>query len=603
MTFLREMRASTTRLLALFGAAALVCAPACDEEVPPESVGMSVSVYTAASGADPFANVVKMWAYVDGDDLNPIEHTSETLYKGTGSLTLPSIPFSPTSGHERQLTIEGWGVDQATGTQYLVSRGRTLSTIIAEGLLAPFTLSAYLVRVNAFAPLADAVTRQSQFLFEGRVGHTATRTDLDEVVIAGGGAVSGVGPGADGGTAWWTPEGFDTRLRTLEVLDEATHTHRPIVPGADGAKQLFFDRVWHSATAIHTGQVFFAGGWGTVKDSDTGEDKAIALHSVEVYSPITASNPAEKVDVLQANLAKARAGHSATLVDEENFVVLFVGGDEDGEATYEVWNPITGSTGDKPLPDGVHRRFHAATYFEATDPSQPLGSQGRPAVIITGGETSEGLGGEGAPDKCTEQGQRVLGSFLIYDILTDAMLEQPGCMPKGPRTQLTASFVKDQGKIYVVGGYTSIDRLKASNAIDVFEAASTEPAYKDNVSGFNLKSSRGGHTATMMNDGAVLVAGGSDATGSLSSIEIIHQYYKEELNEAGVKVLNPYITVAFACEEGCPNIPAMPAGRVGHRAVFLERGLALLIGGAAGGDAGGVTPLNLVSDLTVYSPQ
>jgi hypothetical protein len=560
---------------------ALALLAACgDGGTPAGPVQLQAKVYTSPGAADPFQQVTEMRICAVGDDLACSQTLVTSPYQPGGSAVLPSIPYSPT-GETRQLVVEGWSV-QAEGGALPVSRGRSLRVTVDQGGFAQ-ALSVLLARVNAFVPMADSVQKKVQVLGEGRIGHAVAVTKKREVVVAGGGTVSGEA------AAWWTPEGFDTFLGSVEIAEETTLSSSPIAEREDGSHRLFYPRVWATATAISTGQVFVAGGWTTINGEPTATTK------VEFYTP----GSQKPVQILEPELAKPRAGHSATLLQDDpanqSWTILFVGGDVDGEPTFEVWNPKSGSTGAKPLPDGTHRRFHAAAWFEATT-SDSETAQKVPAVLIAGGESPAEHFPEGAAP--TEP----LDSYLIYSVDDDNMLAQPGGLPKGARTQLTATYVPDQHKVYVVGGYTSLDRSTFSNAIDVYEAQSTSPTFiGDAVKGFNLNEARGGHTATLMNDGAVLVAGGTGSGGALASIEIIHRYFKKEVNAStGREEVKPYITVAFACASGCPDIPALPVARFGHQAVFLERGLALLVGGATGG---GATPLNLVTDLTLYNPQ
>lgn len=583
---------------ALLFAAALV---ACDSEggAPPPTQ-LTASIYTAPGAADPFQQVTEMRACAVGDDLACKDTQVATPYQPGGGATLPDIPYSKI-GAPRQLVVEGWSVG-AGGEEVLVSRGRSLDVSVVEGGVLQ-SLSILFARVNSILALASADTKEPQALAQGRVGHAIAHTSKREVVVAGGGVLTGTGK------EWWKPEGFLVEagpavegepeplpsyafLKSVEVVDETDNTaYVPVateVIDAEGktrvtSPELFYPRVWATATAISTGQVLVAGGWTTQNGVPAATKK------VELYYPLGSKQPQE-VKVLAAELAKPRAGHTATVVEDDgqSFWILFVGGDVDGSPTFEVWSPKEGSTGARPLPDADDRRFHAATWFEATDPAAP-NAAGTPAVLIVGGEAPAELSGEG------EAPPPPLDTYLIYDIGKDNMLAQPSKLPKGGRTQLTATFVPDQGKIYVVGGYTSANRTTVSNAIDVFEANSLTPTFKvEGIQGFNLHEARGGHTATLMTDGAVLVAGGTDGVNALGTIEIIYRYFKSEGD-----VVKPRITVAFACESGCV-VPSLPAPRFGHQAVFLERGVALLVGGAAGG---GETSWNLLTDLLLYNPQ
>src|SRR5436190_8740958 len=81
-----------------------------------------------------------------------------------------------------------------------------------------------------------------------------------------------------------------------------------------------------------------------------------------------------------------------------------------------------------------------------------------------------------------------------------------------PRTGHAATALSD-GRILITGG-----RDSAGNIVAVSEIF--DPATETSTAGATLTTPRVDHTATLLPDGKVLVAGGSDASGSLSSVEI-----------------------------------------------------------------------------------
>ncbi|MEZ4266401.1 MAG: kelch repeat-containing protein [Myxococcota bacterium] len=553
--------------LALAVGLALGTLAACDSGTSGDSPeGLRVKLYDSPAAPSPYVGVDLLYMRVLGPDLGEQGVTNLVPFtSGGGSGTINAIPFSSTN-EPRQVVVEGWSSDGAGNAVQLISRGTSVAATVREDFPAQ-DLAVFMANVNSIVPVTDLVSRQSQSLTTGRVAHSMTETSSDEVIIAGGGLIDGANP------AWWTKDGFSALLDTIEVIDTRTNTHR-----LSGGK-LVFQRAWHTGTALNNGKVFIAGGWV----SNQGTRQAAA--TVEVIDP-RSDTPAQ---VLAAPMAKARVGHTATMLDPVNFTILFVGGDVDANPTYEVWNPFDGSVrGARPLTDGLLRRFHAAERFEARDPSNPTGPK-RPAVLIVGGES------ESAPH----------AGALIYDITTDLMISQPGGLTKGPRTQLTATYVPSQGKIYVVGGYSTLDRTGASNAIDVYDvnAATPDTAFLTSVGGFNLAHPRGGHTATLTRGEEVVIAGGSGTGGGgEETLEIIHQFFRQEVDATtGQTVLKPFITVAFSCADpSCPVVPDLPAGRFGHRAIAMETGMVLFSGGVTGGGGSGVGHL---TDLMAYNPE
>src|SRR2546430_3235856 len=81
-----------------------------------------------------------------------------------------------------------------------------------------------------------------------------------------------------------------------------------------------------------------------------------------------------------------------------------------------------------------------------------------------------------------------------------------------PRTAHAATALTD-GRILITGG-----RDSAGNIVAVSEIF--DPATETSTAGATLTTPRVDHTATLLPDGKVLVAGGTGASGSLTSAEI-----------------------------------------------------------------------------------
>lgn len=545
-------RCSRALTLSLF---ALGCcaAPACDDGGGAASVdGLYVSLYTAPGAADPFDDVGLVRVRAIGDGL-AAEYSQVATLSGSGQVVLEGIPFSSASG-ERQIIVEGWSLAPTGAVGALVSRGQSVRVTVGEGQ-PPQALAVLFARVNTFLPLTGATSLDTQVLLEGRVGQTVTKTDKGEVVIMGGATLAGTGK------AWWSPAGLSDVLRGVEVVSEMTNRVSPHPTG------LVHKRVWHTATALYSGQVIVAGGFGGV---GTG---AQALDLTEVYSP-----GGGEIKELVARLAKPRAGHTATLLDPGTFTMLFVGGDQDGEPTFEVWDPNNGTTGARPLPDGALRSFQQATLFDVP-------SRAEPAVLITGGESASGP----------------LDSALVYDVAFDEMFVNAGRMNKGARTQHTATYVAAQRFIYVVGGYATLDRAAASSAIDVYDVASDTFLPEAVTAGLFLRTARGGHAAVLLDHSAVLLVGGTTNGGTpLDSIEIIHQYYEAPTEPGGQARMVIDVADSRLPAGEDPGIPFMSTARFGASAIRMDSGMALVAGGAAGGTSAAYT-LPLALDL--YNPQ
>ena len=560
------------RTIRSLGAAALLLllgalTAGCSAEPTPDL--LSVELFASPDAASPFDGVGFMVVRVKGEDLNgDLLSVADYVDGAPGDAPLPTIPYSP-EGLARQIVVEGWAATEAGDFSHLVSVGRSPWLVISE-TDEEQTIHVQMARINSFVPLTEVHTRTSQSLVTGRVGHTVTHTVKGETVIAGGGV-----PLNDGsGSPWWTRDGLGGFLSSVEIVDGVTQAaaiHAAPQEGGTVQSGLFFPRAWHSATALPTGQIFFAGGWSEVNG---GRD---ALSFVEWYEPSGA------IAVLQQPLAKARAGHTATLVDPnpDRFTILFVGGDADGEGTYELWSPVTGSSGAVTLPDLLPRRFHAAVAAPVLDDNDnPMD-----AVVIFGGEA------DGEP----------LATGLFFVVPTETMMVHPASLSKGARTQLTGTYVEAQNYIYLIGGHTDTEHTAASSAIEVYDthASSWQQPFLAGTETFNLITPRGGHSTSLVGDSMLVILGGSIGQSSLDRVEIIHEYLEKD---ADTNTVTPTIQVVHSCfEADCSSpVPAMPEARDGHQAVVLDRGSILVAGGASGSH---LPSQELIHELDLYYPQ
>src|SRR5438128_239726 len=132
-----------------------------------------------------------------------------------------------------------------------------------------------------------------------RTGHIATALSDGRILITGGRDRAG------------------NIVAVSEIFDPATQV-------STASATLTTARVDHTATLLRNGRVLVAGGTGA-----TGP-----LSSAEMFDP---SNPAAGFRVLSSSMSTARAGHTATLLN--NGTVLIAGGDAAG--TSEIFDPST----------------------------------------------------------------------------------------------------------------------------------------------------------------------------------------------------------------------------------------------------------------------
>jgi Putative Ig domain len=297
-----------------------------------------------------------------------------------------------------------------------------------------------------------------------RSGHTATRLLDGRVLIAGGGLV--------------TAELYDPVTRSFSVTgsmavartsSSATLLEQPsspnqgkvlIVGGTDATAELFDPTTGtfsatgnattphqgHTATPLPNGKVLIAGG-GT----------AVA----ELYDPTSGTFTAT------GTMTEPRSGHSATLLTDGR--VLIAGSD----ASAEVYDPANG-------------------IFTLTD-NMSEGRSGHRAVLLANGKVL--LTG---PNNSAEVFDPSTATFSVVG----APLAGVGSVWTG--LYGSTATLRNDGTVLVAGG-----RRYPVNTVSSSSAYLFAPEAQGFVSTGSLLTARDGHTATLLLDGSVLIAGGT----------------------------------------------------------------------------------------------
>ena len=228
-------------------------------------------------------------------------------------------------------------------------------------------------------------------------------------------------------------------------------------------------------------------------------------------------------------MIEVRTGHTATLLP--NGKVLVAGGGGTGLsallATAELYDPATGSWTATGSMHGI-RILHTATLL-------PDGK-----VLVAGGA-----------DSITETSVNALATAELYDPASGAWTAT-GSMIEA-RAYHTATLLAN-GKVLVAGGSGS-----AAGSDSLATAELYDPATGTWTATGNLIEARTYHTATLLPDGRVLVAGGSGLHGP--------QLASAELYDPGTGSWTATGT--------------MVTDRSGHTATLLQDGRVLVLGGSS----------------------
>ena len=449
--------------------------------------------------------------------ISSISPTSATA--GSGDTTLivtgSNLDLVHSGGHQTT-TVAVWSANgsQAASLTTTVLSGTQLIAVVPAALLATPVTAQIFIQKWYFADDSPFATSNSLTftvtstaststaagsMTVARSSHSATLLANGMVLVAGGANASGT-------------------LKSAELYDPAKGTF-----AATG--DLAFPRQGHSATLLPNGKVLIAG----------GEDDVGPIATAELYDP--GSGTFTSV----GNMTSVRWSHTATLL--ANGKVLLAGGanNSDSQDSAEVFDPVSNMF--SPVSSmTTPRMHHTATLLangnvllaggwssyapittlnsaELFDPAtNSFGSVGNMSiahwfhrsVLLPDGRVLVVAGNKGLFSKAViEAFDPVSGSFAIVGSLTQA------------RHSHTATLLPN-GKVLVTGGSYSFSGPDAPESIVLASSELYLPGSSGTEAAPTLISPRVGHTATLLNDGRVLVVGGSGSGGnSLASAEIL----------------------------------------------------------------------------------
>jgi uncharacterized repeat protein (TIGR01451 family) len=298
--------------------------------------------------------------------------------------------------------------------------------------------------------------------------------------------------------------GFSQNLTTPAATAEL---YNPASGTFTATGNMVSPRIDQTATTLQNGQVLLVGGLST--------SNAQAVASAELY------NPASGTFTATGSMATARYNHTATLLN--NGTVLIAGGRSAFDTyldTAEIYNPTSGTfsavTGTMSSP----RSSHTATLLQDG------------TVLLAGGGISE------------TATITVTGTADIYNPTTNAFTPLTAALAV-PRAYHTATLIGD-GTVVLAGGGNSSDpsvgEFQALSSVEIYN-----PTSKTFSFGASLNFGRGYQTATLLNSGAILSAGGFNGTTAGYTILASSEVYNSSTAPAPVASFAP-TSLTFASQ-------------------------------------------------------
>jgi hypothetical protein len=344
-----------------------------------------------------------------------------------------------------------------------VPRNQHTDTLLADGrvlLAAGSTDAVFLKSAEIFDPASNSFSLTGS-LSHARKSHTATLLqDNNRVLITGGKSSTG-------------------DLASAEIYDVSLGQFRSTVGPMNGERSL------HTATLLNNGTVLVAG----------GRKGATPLRTAEIFNPSTETFASTGMLNIQRKRHAANLRLDGTVLVEGGASVSNGQPVNEGTPTAEIYNPSTGTWAIHPPQDmSTGRTEHTATLL-------PDGT-----VIVCGGIS-------------------ILLPSDLYNSASQSFSTVGGLLHQRQRhvslLLTNPAWGSLVGKVLAIGG--------AFTGSPVFggiqEALDTVEIYDPSTGQFTLfgtmTEARQNHTATMLNDGRILIAGGVSSPSVSGTAELI----------------------------------------------------------------------------------
>jgi hypothetical protein len=516
-----------------------------------------------------------VWVVEDGGPMNAIGAQPAVAVLPNGSVLVSGGHVGSKAVATSMIYSPATGTWFATAPMNTPRYGHT-ATVLPDGtvLVAGGTgpSGANVSSAEIFDPIAGAWTTLTSTMSAARGTHTATLLSAQgKVLLAGGGTSS------------------SNAISSADLYDPVAKTFT-----ATGAMKI--TRFRHTATLLQSGQVLIAGGQGGTGAATTATN---AQSTLEIYDPTAGT-----FTLVTSLLQKPRFFHGASLLN--NGTVLITGGGS-SSGTAEIFDPSTGPAA-------------ATTTLTANNLAVGRGEHSSTTLLDGRVLLVGGLAGITPPlPEMTAE---------IYDP-RNGSFTQTGVMQNG--RYLHGAALLPNGRVIVAGG--SADNITSTNSVELYDpslgswsfpggqmigrqmhtttvladgrvlvagglgggsgsaqymtsAQIYDPSTRTWSSTGSLTKGRYDHTATLLNDGRVLVTGGVIAKNAAGASATTNS--AEIWNPSGP---NQGTWTAAASMTGNPN------GRRSHVATLLPSGNVLVTGGQ---DLS--SPRNFLASAEIYDP-
>jgi uncharacterized repeat protein (TIGR01451 family) len=483
------------------------------------------------NSAELYDPVTGMWSVTGSLTTTRSLHTTTRLPNGK---VLVVGGFNGTTLNSAEVYDPATGMWSATSS-LTTARSDHTATLLANGkvlVVAGMDFSgAYLKSAELYDP-ATGLWSVTGSLATSRIDHTATLLSHDKVLVTGG-----------------EDHYLGNILNSAELYD-------PVTGQWSVTASLATSRYLHTATLLPNGKVLVAGGL----------DGNNSINSAELFDP--AGNGGVGQWTATGSLLTGRSIHPATLLPSGKVLVaggLTIGNDYTSSA--ELYDPATGmwSTTDNLhiarsaeailLSNGKVMLVGGGTTVELYDPLArsfsgsfsntgilATGRTGHTATLLPDGKVLVAAGNNGG----------ALASAELYN-QTSGTWSTTGALATARSFGHSATLLLN-GKILVVGGNNG----GALASAELFDPAGNG-GFGQWTATASLLMARSGHTATLLPNGKVLVAGGSDSNfSSITSAEL-------------------YDPVTHTWSATLPS----QVGHSGHTATLLTSGKVLVAGGSS----------------------